>query len=136
MSLFIYNCHLHYLKSNNYFEIDGLKTSWKRVKKQAVRCVSINFPCKGSKWNPQVDYILVLKPVETPCGVSPRWNYRVDCFQVWKLVETTQGFLRNGNYGETTDVTFPCGFQQVSIFRKPLFSPSVKFLSLHNQTAC
>ena len=37
---------------------------------------------------------------------------------------------KNGNYGETTDVTIPCGFQQVSIFGKPLFSPSEHSLHL------
>ena len=73
---------------------------WKLVeacdKKTVVTYVSINFPSKGSKWNPQVDCLLVWKPVEAPCEVSPKFpmqenkkNYRVDYLQVWKLVETT-----------------------------------------------
>ena len=47
------------------------------------------------------------------------------------LVETTYGFPKYRNYGETTDVTIPSGFQQVSIFGKPLFSPSAADLNMH-----
>ena len=48
---------------------------------------------------------------------------RVDCFQVWKPSgnHIGPGFPRNENYGKTTDVTIPCGFQQVSIFGRLLF---------------
>ena len=49
-------------------------TVWKHHgsvwKNPAEMYVSIYFPCKGSKWNPQVDNILVWKPVETSCKVS------------------------------------------------------------------
>ena len=55
------NWHFHYLKNSNYFEIDGLKTSWK----PAVRYVPIYFPCKGSKWNPQFDLSWLFTCVET-----------------------------------------------------------------------
>ena len=46
-------------------------------------------------------------------------------FRCGNLVETTYELPRNGNYEETTDVTIPSGLQQVFIFGKPLFSPSV-----------
>ena len=57
-----FSCHFHYLKNNNYFEIDALKTSWKRVKISTVRYVSIHFPCKGSNWNIPVDCLLFGNP--------------------------------------------------------------------------
>ena len=49
---------------------------------------------------------------------------------MWKPSGNHIGVSRNGNYGETTDVTIPSGFQQVSIFGKPLFSPSVTLLCI------
>ena len=55
-----FNRHFYYLTSNNYFENDVLKTIVKVCdKKTAVTYVSIIFPCRGSKWNPQVDFLLV-----------------------------------------------------------------------------
>ena len=60
MLFFKFNCHFHYLTSNNNFENDVLKTIVKVCdKKTAVTYGSINFPCRGSKWNPQVDFLLV-----------------------------------------------------------------------------
>ena len=89
-------CHFYYLKSNNYFENDVLKTSWKRVKKQQWRTYPLIFHARDLSGILKFDCLLLWKPVETPCRFprnfqckETRWNYRVDCFQVWKLVEST-----------------------------------------------
>lgn len=50
------------------------------------------FPCKESKWIPQVDCLLVCTSVLLPPSFQwkeTRWNARLDCLQVKKFVETT-----------------------------------------------
>ena len=73
----------------------------------------------------------VWKLVETNCEVfrsfqfrETRCNPRVDCFQVRKPNGNYIGVSLKWKLQETTDVMIPSGFQRVSIFGKPLFSPS------------